>query len=205
MAFEIALLSLAVWTGSAQVDVMIWEPGGEHPYKTDFDLEYREGARTLILDAKGGVVAHRVQLIPQRIAINVHHEVHGLANCAGGGQEVITRGPDGEIVLPLQGREFTDSLGFRVPAAGIYQLVLPRAAGAFACGTKKNAVDRRVVLGSRLFYPDGEIDAADTEPRLLESGGSRMQGSYEFSDVRRGGPVRHDYHVKWELRRHVEP
>lgn len=30
----------AIWSGTARVDVMIWEPGGQHPYTTDFDLQY---------------------------------------------------------------------------------------------------------------------------------------------------------------------
>jgi hypothetical protein len=89
--FETALLSVVVWTGSAQVDVMIWEPGGEHPYKTDFELEYREGARSPILGSKGSLIGYSVQLVPRRIAIDVHHEVRqvqGLTICAGGGQEM---------------------------------------------------------------------------------------------------------------------
>ena len=204
MVFEIALLSAVVWTGSAQVDVMIWEPGGEHPYKTDFELEYSEGARAPILSSRGTLVGHSVRLIPRRIAIDVRHEVRGLANCTGGGQEVVTGGPDGAMAMPVQGKEFTDPVGFRVPAAGAYQLVLPRAIGAFACGNKRNAGDRWVVIGAGLFHPAGDIHAADARPRLLESGGSRMQGSYEFSDASRGLPVRHDYHVKWDLRRHEE-
>jgi hypothetical protein len=38
-ALNPALLSVIVWIGTAQVDVMIWEPGGEHPYTTDSELE----------------------------------------------------------------------------------------------------------------------------------------------------------------------
>lgn len=103
MAFNIALLSVFVWVGTAGVDVMIWEPGGEHPYTTDFELEYREAGRTPIHDSKGTLVGHRVRLFPRRIALKVHHQVRGLLNCTGAGEEVVTDGPDAELVLPLPG------------------------------------------------------------------------------------------------------
>jgi hypothetical protein len=205
MVFDVALLSMVVWTGTAQVDVMIWEPGGEHPYKTEFELEYREAGQTPIRDSKGILVGHRVRLFPQRIALKVHHEVRGLLNCTGAGQEVVTDGPDAELVLPLPGKEVVDDIGFRVPPAGAYQLVLPRAIGAFACGNKRNAGDRWVIVGSGLYHPSGDIDAADAEPRVLLAGSTRMRGSYAFSDAARHQPVRHDYNVKWDLQRQVKP
>ena len=46
MSLVVLLLAGAVWTGTARVDVMNWEEGGEHPYQTDFELTYREGTRT---------------------------------------------------------------------------------------------------------------------------------------------------------------
>jgi hypothetical protein len=198
-----ALLSVVVWTGSAQVDVMIWEPGGEHPYTTDFDLEYREAGRTPIHGAKGALMGHRVRLVPQRIAIKVHHEVRGLLNCKGAGEELVTSGPDAQLVVPLPGKEVVDEVGFRVPAPGAYQIVLPRAVAAFACGTRRNAGDRWVVVGSGLFHPQGDVHAADPEARRLEAAGAVMRGSYTFSDASRGQPVRHDYKVTWDLRRHT--
>lgn len=78
-----ALLSVVVWTGAAQVDVMIWEPGGEHPYTTEFELEYGEAGRTPIHDRRGILVGHRVRLTPLRIALKVRHQVRGLLNCTG--------------------------------------------------------------------------------------------------------------------------
>jgi hypothetical protein len=98
-----------------------------------------------------------------------------------------------------------DEIGFRVPPAGAYQLVLPRAIGSFACGTKRNPRDRWVVVGTGLSHPMGDIDAADRETRLLEADGTRMRGSYAFSDASRHQPVRHDYSVKWDLHRQVGP
>src|SRR5262245_41489957 len=121
------LLSAVLWAGTAQVDVMIWEPGGEHPYTTDFELEYREAERTPIRTATGTVVGHRVRLVPQRIATRVRHEVRGLLNCKGGGEEVIAGGPDAQLVLPLPGKRVSEVVGVPVDPAGAYQLVLPRA------------------------------------------------------------------------------
>ncbi len=202
-ALNPGLLSVIVWVGTAQVDVMIWEPGGEHPYTTDFELEYREAGRIPIQNAKGTLVGHRISLVPQRIATWVHHEVRGLLNCRGAGEELITGGPDAQLVVPLRGKDVVDAVGIHVPPAGAYQIVLPRAIGAFACGNKKDAGDRWVVVGSGLFHPAGDIDAADHEVRLLGATGTRMRGSYAFSDASRRQPVRHDYKVTWDLRRQV--
>ena len=202
-----ALLSAAVWTGSAQVDVMIWEPGGEHPYTTDFQLEYREGERTPIIGLSGVVVGYRVPLVAQRVVISVRHEVRdaqGRSICTGGGDETVRDGPDGVVIVPVSTRELSDVLGSTVPIAGAYQLVLPRAVGAFACGNKKNTRDRWVVLGSGLFHPAGNIETADPTVRPLGPGGSRMEGSYKSTDAPRGDPVRHDYDLKWNLQRHVQ-
>jgi len=196
-----AALAAVLWIGTARVDVMIWEPGGEHPYTTDFTLEYREAERTPIREAGGGIVAYTVRLVPQRIAIAVHHTVRGLLNCSGGGQESITDAPDGRMIVPVAGKEAVSAIGRPIPAAGAYQIVLPRAVAAFACGNKRNAGDRWVVLGSGLFHPAGDIDAADVEVRVLQSSGTRMGGSYSFSDASRHQAARHDYAVTWDLRR----
>lgn len=195
IALQSALLSVVLWTGTAQVDVMIWEGGGEHPYMTDFALEYRETGRTPILDANGGVVGHRVRLVPRRVALRVHHEVRGLLNCAGGGEEVVAEAPEAELVVPVKGK------------AAAYQLVLPRAIGAFACGRKRNAGDRRVGIGAGLFQADVEV--ADAQPRSLEDDGSRMRGAYQERHERNysASPqhlVRYEFNVKWDLRRVVE-
>jgi hypothetical protein len=204
MAFTPALLSAVVWVGTAQVDIMIWEPGGEHPYTTDFELEYREAGQNPIRGSNGAVVGYGVRLVPQRIAIRVHHIVRGLLNCSGAGEELITDGPDAQMVTPLPGKEAVSAVGFRVPSPGAYQIVLPRAIGAFACGTKRNAGDRWVIVGTGLFHPAGDIDAADRELRLLDTAGTRMRGSYAFSDASRRQAVRHDYKVTWDLRRRVQ-
>jgi hypothetical protein len=83
--------------------------------------------------------------------------------------------------------------------------VLPRAVAAFGCGAKVNAGDRWVVIGTGLFPVAGDVQAADSERRHLTSGGARMQGEFHFSDADRGAPVRHDYHVTWDLRRRSDP
>ena len=194
IALESALLSIVLWTGTAQVDAMIWEGGGEHPYTTDFTLEYRETSRTPALDANGAVIGHRVRLVPQRVALRVHHEVRGLLNCTGGGEEIVTEAPEAELVVLLEGK----------PPAGAYQLVLPRAIGAFACGRKRNRGDRRVGIGTGLFHADVEV--ADAQPRSLEADGSRMRGAYQERHERNYSAslqhlVRYEFNVKWDLHR----
>ena len=89
-----ALLASVFWTGTAKVDATIWEGGGEHPYQTDFTLEYRESSRTPALDANGAVIAHHVRLVPQRVTLKARHEVRGLLNCTGGGEEVVADAPE---------------------------------------------------------------------------------------------------------------
>lgn len=201
------LLSVVLWTGTAQVDVMMWEGGGEHPYTTDFELTYREASRTPVLDAKGAVVGHRIRLVPQRIALKARHEVRGLLNCTGGGEEVVAEAPPAELVVPLKGKELAGAAGLAVAPVGAYQLVLPRAVGAFACGTKRNAADRRVGIGSGLFLTDVEV--ADTQIRSLEGDGSRMRGAYQERHERNysASPqhlVRYEFNLKWDLQRVVE-
>jgi len=200
-------LAAALWTGTAQVDVMMWEPGGEHPYATTFELVYREAGRTPIRDATGVVRGHEVRLVPERVAIDVQHEVRhqdGRSICKGGGREVVTGAPEGRIVVAAAGATLP---GFDGPSTSAYQLVLPRAVGAFACGSRRNVRDRRVVIGARLFDPvdpAAEVETADASVRSFDAGGLRMQGAYESSDAARRGPVRHDYKVRWELRRQAQ-
>jgi len=192
-----ALLSVVLWTGTAQVDAMICEGGGEHPYTTDFALEYRETRRTPLLDANGAVIGHRVRLVPKRVALRARHEVRGLLNCTGGGEEVVTEAPEAELVVPLEGKKL----------AGGYQLVLPRAIGSFACGSKRNTGDRRVGIGTGLFQTDVEV--ADAQPRSLDGDGSRMRGAYHERHERNYTAsaqhlVRYEFNVKWDLHRVVE-
>jgi hypothetical protein len=200
-----ALLSVVLWTGTAQVDVMIWEGGGEHPYTTDFTLEYRESQPIPVYGPQGDLVGHHVRLVPQRIALKAHHEVRGLLNCTGGGEEVIAEGPGGELVVPIRGKqvEMAVAAGVVAPSAGAYQLVLPRAVGAFACGNKRNTADRRVGIGRGLFFTDVEV--ADAQLRSLD-GGSNMRGAYHERHERNygGSPqhlVRYEFNVKWDLHR----
>jgi hypothetical protein len=194
----------ARWTGTAQVDVMMWEPGGEHPYATAFDLAYREVGRAPILDANGGVRGYQLRLVPERVAIDVRHEVRhvdGRSICKGGGREDVTGAPEGRIVRAAWGAALP---GLDASTASAYQLVLPRAVGAFACGTTRNVRDRRVVIGSRLFDavdPAAEIETTDASVRSLDPGGLVMKGVYQSSDAATGRTVRHDYTVRWELRR----
>jgi hypothetical protein len=207
MGIATSLLAVALWTGTAQVDVMISEGGGEHPYTTDFTLQYRETSRTPVRDANGVVVGHRVRLAPQRVVLKALHEVRGLSNCTGGGEEVVTDAPEAEVVVPISGKDLTAAVGLVAPPTGTYQLVLPRAVGAFACGNKRNTRDRRVAIGTGLFHADVEV--ADVESRSLESDGARMRGEYEERHERHFGDstrhvVRYQFNVKWDLRRVVE-
>jgi hypothetical protein len=209
MTLPLLLLSVVLWRGSAQVDVMIWEGGGEHPYVTDFDLTYREDNRTAIRDTSGKVVGHRIRLVSERIALKARHEVRGLLNCTGTGQEILTAGPASELIVPLRGAKLATAIGFEVPPSGAYQLVLPRAIGAFACGTnKRNGGDRAVGIGSGLFHPDVEV--ADPELRSLAELGARMRGSYQWRQSRNysGQPqhlIRYEFHVTWDVRREAQP
>jgi hypothetical protein len=198
-------LSAVLWTGSAQVDVMIWEGGGEHPYLTDFELTYREGDRVPVIDSRGRIVGHRLRLIPERIALKARHEVRGLLNCTGTGHEILMQGPSAEIVVRPQHARSGAAVGVEGPPAGSYQLVLPRAIGAFACGTnKRNAGDRAVGIGRGLFHADVEV--ADPEGRLLEAHGTRMHGSYRWRHNRNYSGqaqhlIRYEFHVTWNIRR----
>jgi hypothetical protein len=153
----------------------------------------------------GVVPGDEVRLVPERIANEVHHEVRhadGPSICRGGGREVMTRAPEGRIAVARSGSRLP---GFDAPVTSAYRLVLPRAVGAFACGTRKNPRDRRVVIGARVFDPvdpAAEIETRDVSVRTLDSGGLAMTGSYKSSDAGTGRTVRHDYTVRWELRRH---
>ena len=204
IGLESSLLAAALWTGTAQVDAMTWEGGGEHPYTTDFTLEYRESSGTPVLDANGILVGYRVRLAPERVALRVHHEVRGLLNCTAGGEEVVTGAPEAELVLPVSGSDLAGAVGLVVPRTGAYQLVLPRAIGAFACGGERNTGDRRVGIGIGLFNADVEV--ADIHARLLEGSGTRMRGSYQERHQRNYSAsgqhlVRYEFNVKWDLHR----
>ena len=107
--------------------------------------------------------------------------------------------------MTLPGKDAVSAIGTRVPSPWAYQIVLPRAIGAFARGAKRNAGDRWVIVGSGLFHLAGDIDAADSALRVLEATGTRMRGSYAFSDGSRRQPVRHDYKVTWDLHRQAQP
>jgi hypothetical protein len=142
------LLSGAVWVGTAQVFVMNWEGGGEHPYRSGFQLRYREGEGVALRDARGAVVGRRVPLLPERIHLT-----------------------EAAIAAPLQGR-------------ASYQLVLPRAYGAYACGQgQRNQRDARAGVGGRIFPADLEFD--DDGPRFLDAAGTRMQGTYTYTPPER--------------------
>jgi hypothetical protein len=194
-----ALLGVVLWRGTARVDRMIWESGGEHPYTTDFTLEYRETSRSPIRDATGAVIGHRVRLVPSRIALRARHEVRGLLNCTGGGQEMVADAPDAALVVPVGGSGSGPG--------GVYQLVLPRAIGAYACGNKRNAGDRRVSIGTGLFPADVEVE--DAESRSLEGNASRMRGAYQDRHSRNYSAsaqhrVRYEFNVEWDLHRVME-
>ncbi len=201
------LLASVLWVGAAQVDVMIWEGGGEHPYRSDFTLEYVEAGRTPVRDASGAIVGERVRLAPRRVVLRVHQEVRGLINCRGEGEEVIADVPDAELVVPLAGKDLASAVGLVTRPTGTYQLILPRAVGAFACGNRRNTTGRRVGIGSGLFHADLEV--ADIERRSLEAGGARMRGTYEERHERAFGEpaqhvVRYHFKVSWDLRRVAE-
>jgi hypothetical protein len=172
----------------------------------ELDLAYREAGRAPLVDADGAVRGYQVRLVPERIAIDVHHEVRhqdGRSICKGGGREDVTGAPEGRIVIASDRR-----LASRVrrSTTSAYQLVLPRAVGAFACGSTRNVRDRRVVIGARVFDPvdpAAEIETADASVRSLDPDGLVMKGVYESSDAATGRAVRHDYTVRWELRRGV--
>ncbi len=200
------VLAAVFWTGTASVHVMMWEQGGEHPYKTDFELRYREGKPVAVNGAGGRILAHRIPLTPDRVRLKVWHEVRGLLNCVGTGEETLEEGADAALIVPARG--VTDVDGLAVPSEGAYQLVLPRAIGAFACGTNvRNRKYRAVGIGAGLFRPDLEVE--DSQVRGFTQGGQVMRGSYVFRrdrnySGRSGDTARYEFHVKWELRRATE-
>src|SRR6266536_2537611 len=191
MTLVAALLAGAVWTGKARVHVMNWEEGGEHPYQTDFEIRYHEGVSTEVQDTGGRVVGHRIALVPERISLKVWHQVRGLLNCDGTGEETSADDPGGAIVVPLRNETLADIVGVAVPPSGAYQLVLPRAYGAYACGRgNRNLGNRRAGIGSMLFSSDVEFD--DKEVRFLDAGGTRMRGAYSYRRSRSAdGSIQH--------------
>jgi hypothetical protein len=209
MSLVVVVLAAAVWSGTARVDVMSWEGGGEHPYQTDFELRYREEAPTELRNTAGRLVGHHIRLAPERIALKVWHQVRGLLNCIGAGQEEVTEDPGSAIVTPLRHEALAETVGVAIPPSGAYQLVLPRAYGAYACGQgNRNRGNRRVGIGSRLLSPDVEFD--DREVRFLDAGGGRMRGTYTYRRSRSAdGSVQHlvrkEIRVEWDLRRSIEP
>jgi len=199
------LVSGAIWIGTAQVYVMNWEGGGEHPYRTDFELIYHEASPTEVRDARGTLVGHRIRLIPERIALKVQHEVVGLLNCVGTGEEVVRSAAEGAIVIPVRGQQVRGTDDRPIPSFGAYQVVLPRAYAAYACGeNQRNKGDRRAGIGRGLFYAD--VEFGDRGARSLDSDGDRMHGAYEYQRERSAdGSIQHlvrkEIHVKWDLRR----
>jgi hypothetical protein len=170
------------WRGTVEISGMIHEPGGYHPYVTTVSLRLREGDRVPVA---GGV---RAALISDGSIVEVRTEVYqttGQRICAGTGTEA------------LPGR----SMGYLETRAGrtSYHLVMPRAFGAFACGT--NHVihrDRRVVIG--LGDPEaGEVETADSVTRVLEQGDSVMRGSFRSTAHRLNND--YEYVVSWSASR----
>jgi hypothetical protein len=167
------------WVGSAHVDVMIWESGGEHPYHSAFELAY---------DQRPNVTGKGWRLVPRRVRVVVEHEVRGLLSCTGNGEELVKNVREGAI-----------------GADGTYQLELPRAIGAFACGKNvTNKTDRRVSIGTGLFNADAEMEDSDT--RTLEAGGLNMEGSYTRRqkrqyDASERGVIEYEFRVRWNLAR----
>jgi hypothetical protein len=199
------LLFGATWIGTARVEMMAWEGGGEHPYTTQFELRYRESAESPLRDSKGRIIGRRLRLVPEVITLKATHEVRGLLNCQGSGEESVANGPEGELIVPVQGADLTDLIGFNVPATGAYQLVLPRASAAYACGhNNRNRNNRQAGIGRGLLRPD--LDAPDASPRFVEKDVARMRGTYDYHRARSAdGSQQHlvtkEFHVTWDLRR----
>jgi len=175
-------LLLATWHGVVEVDGMIHEPGGYHPYLATITLRLREGRRLAI---PGGF---RVPLISEGSLNEVRTSVHqtdGPMLCSGTGTE------------PLPAR----AIGYLEAKAGrmTYHLAIPRAFGAFACGLNRAIKrDRVVVIGAGDPEP-AEIETVDSALRAVEREGSLMQGSFEAEKTR--APVTYHYKVTWSLAR----
>ncbi len=187
--------------------MMAWEGGGEHPYATDFELRYREDADVPVHDSAGRVVGRRVRLIPEVVALKATHEVRGLLNCKGSGEEVVANAPEGALLVPIGGASLEALMGFDVPASGAYQLILPRASAAYACGrNNRNRNDRQAGVGRGLLSPD--LDVPDASPRFIEKDSGRLRGSYVYRRARSADGslqhlVRKEFHVTWDLHRAV--
>jgi hypothetical protein len=171
-----------VWRGNVRIEGMIREPGGYHPYVTTVILRLREGGRASV---PGGV---RTPLISDGSVMDVRTGVYedtGQRVCVGTGTEELP----GRRLGHLETKQGRTS----------YHLVIPRAFGAFACGTN-NVIerDRRVIIG--LGDPEtGEIETADSVPRVLEQGGSVMRGAFRSATHRNGND--YEYVVSWSASR----
>lgn len=172
----------AAWRGTVKVDGMIHEPGGYHPYVATITLRLREGERSSIA---GGF---RVALVSEGSTNDVRTSVHqtgGPMLCAGTGTEP----------LPRRAIGYLETKGGRTT----YQLAVPRAFGAFACG-QNHAINRNrvVTIGDGDREP-AEIETSDTVVRTLDGTDSVMKGSFESAKTR--GVVRYEYKISWSVAR----
>ena len=170
------------WSGTVNIDGMIYEPGGYHPYSATITLRLREADRSVIT---GGF---RVALVSEGGTNDVRTSVHqtgGLMLCAGTGTET------------LPGR----AIGYleRKADQTTYHLAVPRAFGAFACGHNRAIKrDRVIIIGDGDPEP-AEVETSDSVLRALDDTNSVMAGSFESTKTR--GAVRYEYKVSWSLTR----
>ena len=170
------------WRGTVNVDGMIDEPGGYHPYAATITLRLREAERSVVA---GGF---RVVLFSEDSRNDVRTSVHqtgGQMLCAGTGSETLPR-----LVI-----------GYLETKAGrtAYHLAVPRAFGAFTCGQNQRIKRNRVIVIGDGDAEPGDIETSDTVPRMLDETNSIMKGHFESTKTR--GAVRYQYKIRWSLTR----
>jgi len=172
----------ASWRGTINVDGMIYEPGGYHPYVATITLHVHEAERWALQSG------YRVALVSEGGTNEVQTSVHqtgGPMLCRGTGTET----------LPSRSIGYLESKGGRTT----YHLAVPRAFGAFACGHNRAIKrDRVIVIGDGDPEP-AEIETSDSVLRTLDETSSVMAGFFESTKTR--GAVRYEYKVSWSLTR----
>lgn len=175
------------WRGVVTVVGITHEPpAGYHPYAATMTLRLLEGERIVVAGAV------RIPLVSdgsRNAAETSVHQADGLTFCSGKGEEALPRA----VVGYLESKGGTTT----------YHLALPRAYAAFLCGENHASPWNRVVVIGHGDPEPAEIETEDSVARVLEDGGTRMQGS--FDSTARRGPNHYEYTVRWSLTRRLGP
>jgi hypothetical protein len=196
MQMALGVLSLALaapgasgysWSGVVTVIGITHEPpAGYHPYAATITLRLLEGPQVVVA---GGVRIPLLSHGSRNAARTSVHQADGLTFCSGKGEEALPRAVIG----------YLEAKGGRTT----YHLAVPRAYAAFLCGENHASPWNRVVVIGRGDPEPAEIETEDSVARVLENGGTRMEGA--FDSTARRGPNHYEYTVRWSLTRRPEP